>query len=537
MKNQELAETVTSVLADEFSDKSLKLSVIGMVEKNLLYKDVITSFIKVLPNLKDESLKLKALSVMRSISLNEIENLDEYSAILSDELEREQSESVHVVVIDEIKRVLSVKPVLITKLIEVVSDNEKSERKVKKILSSLKDKNNLKSEHLEMLFKQGATYPAYLQKDILDLVRKQKNWNKSFQEISISYLNSSIDPSIRIDVLQVLKSQPELYINFWSCVEDALLNDLSKDLRLCILEFIIEKNEYVDFNQNTLQEIAENDGDEDVRALAQKCILMSTQKENSGADFVLKQISEESSREVKEEALLEARKHIRDEGFRTQLTQVMINQFKYKDEKEFKDFFSLLSPYLNRSKDLVDKIFELLKVSKNIQMKESVLEIVTQSTKDDKIMDSLVKFYKQEKDFTIKSKIMSFFIAKSPIDWPEIYPLLIEEYLEPSSELRVSICKQLSSSLDREDVRESFEDVILNDQDSDLIRYTVDFYLKENSNYKFEVLFEILKNTSIALGTKKRSVEEMQKMDLDSADKSKVKEHLDRHKIGGFDEF
>jgi len=186
------------------------------------------------------------------------------------------------------------------------------------------------------------------------------------------------------------------------------------------------------------------------------------------------------------------------------------------DDTEFNTLTDLLAPYAGRDENISAQLMSSVKGLPSTTQRKKILSLLLGKVKIDSILAPVVELFSKERDESLREALFNQIKALSVTRHPELVDIFCAELVEPGSLFRVTCAGILANAAESyPQIVRALEDVLQYDNDRELVRLSLDGYLRPGVEKKFDVLLTVVNNEMVDTMSRQKALDAIMKLQLD----------------------
>ena len=197
------------------------------------------------------------------------------------------------------------------------------------------------------------------------------------------------------------------------------------------------------------------------------------------------------------------------------------------DNAEFDALTALLAPYAGRDEFISNQLMSSIQGLPNTDQRKKVLSLLINKVKIESVLAPVLQIFEKERDESIREILFNQVKALSVSRHPELVDLFCAELTEPGSPFRITCAGILANAAELyPQIVPALEDVLLYDTDRELVRLSLDGYLRPGVEKRFEVLQTVVSNEIVDTMSRQKALDAIMKLSLNEAQQVALAETL-----------
>ena len=507
-----LPALIRKVLGSPHAEQVIKAQIIQLASQNLHIPEVITALVEVLPLTKDKETKDRLMSFLSSLDTSRFTDLHAFTDVLLEVFKNEKNRDVRAALLFRLQEGLHQDARLAGFFITLSADSTLSEQERIVVQHAISTLPAISEEVALAALLKNVNAPAIMQLQAVELAEQCPVWTEKIVEGLKPYLDVKNDRDIRFRILSKLAEAKLLSNEYTSVLINILRNDndaYARDKALIALARIKPWNE--DIIAQLLWS-ATQDGDEVVRQTALKLQNELPELGNEQLIGLAALLGTERSAGVRLTLLNILKPVMRIREIREAVATAFSSNPGVFDDTEFNTMTDLLTPYAGRDEYINGQLMNSIKGLPNTSQRKKVLSLLIGKVKIDTILTPVLQLFEKERDESLREILFNQVKALSVSRHPELVDVFCNELTEPGSPFRITCAGILANVAELyPQVLNALEDVLLYDNDRELVRLSLDGYLRPGVEKKFDILLAVVKNEMIDTLSRQKALDAMMK--------------------------
>jgi hypothetical protein len=131
----------------------------------------------------------------------------------------------------------------------------------------------------------------------------------------------------------------------------------------------------------------------------------------------------------------------------------------------------------------------------------------------EKLLDTVLQLFRNERDESLREGLFNQVKALSVARHPQLVDVFCAELTEPGSPFRITCAGVLANAVEQyAQIVPALEDVLLYDNDRELVRLSLDGYLRPGVQKRFDVLLTVVKNEGTDVSSRQKALDAIIKL-------------------------
>lgn len=527
MSGNNIAKLVRSVLSSATSELVMKRQSLELAKKNLHLPDVLIALLDALPVVQDTETRNELLALLMNLNTSRFENLESLHQAFLNILKQEKDRTVRVAIIERLTQGIRQDERLGPFLVELFSEEFLNEQERTALIQAVSSLPAISQELAYIALERSKNAPTFIQAHALDIAERHPQWNASMVNAIMPYLQVKTDQALRLRVLRKLTEAKKLTLEFLPLLKQVLRNDPSVEMRqqaLFILSYLKPWNEEV---LEQLLWTAALDSEASIRSQATELQSDIPELNTEQLSRLANQLGADHNMGVRLSVLEILKKYVRLPEIRAALVRAFESNPSTFIQEEFDALIALLSPYVGREEGIRTSLFSAVKGLPQASQRRSLLELILPKVRLDQMLEIAIELFAREHDEGLRAMLFNQLKPLSLAKHAALVKVFCNELIEPSSPFRLACASLLSPSAELyPEIGTALEDVLLNDQERELIRVSVEGYVKPKVNKRFEPLLSVVQNETIDAISRQKCLDELLKLNLDESQQEQLSQAL-----------
>lgn len=507
-----LPALIRKVLGSPHAEQVIKAQIIQLASQNLHIPEVITALVEVLPLTKDKETKDRLMFFLSSLDTSRFTDLNAFTDVLLEVFKNEKNRDIRSALLFRLQEGLHQDARLAGFFITLSADSTLSEQERIVVQHAISTLPAISEEVALAALLKNVNASAIMQLQAVELAEQCPVWTEKIVEGLKPYLDVKNDRDIRFRILSKLAEAKLLSNEYTSVLINILRNDndaYARDKALIALARIKPWNEDI---VAQLLWSATQDGDEVVRQTALKLQNELPELGNEQLIGLAALLGTERSAGVRLTLLNILKPVMRIREIREAVATAFSSNPGVFDDTEFNTLTDLLTPYAGRDEYINGQLMNSIKGLPNTSQRKKVLSLLIGKVKIDTILIPVLQLFEKERDESLREILFNQVKALSVSRHPELVDVFCNELTEPGSPFRITCAGILANVAELyPQVLNALEDVLLYDNDRELVRLSLDGYLRPGVEKKFDILLAVVKNEMIDTLSRQKALDAMMK--------------------------
>lgn len=511
-----LPALIRKVLGSPHAEQVIKTQIIQLASQNLHVPEVITALVEVLPLTKDKETKDRLMFFLSSLDTSRFTDLRAFTDVLLEVFKNEKDRDIRTALLYRLQEGLHQDDRLASFFITLSADTTLSEQERIVVQNAINTLPAISEEVALAALLKNVHAPAVMQLQAVQMAEQCPVWTEKIVEGLKPYLDVKNDRDIRFRILSKL-AEAKLLSNVYTPLLINILrqdNDaFARDKALIALAKIKPWNEDI---VTQLLWSATQDGDEVVRQTALRLQNELPELSNEQLTGLATLLGTERSSGVRLTLLNILKPVIRIREIREAIATAFSGNPGVFDDHEFNMITDLLAPYAGRDEHINTQLVNSINGLPNTAQRKKVLTLLISKVKIDTILSPVLQLFAKERDESLREMLFNQVKALSVSRHPELVDIFCTELTEPGSPFRITCAGILANVAELyPQVVTALEDVLLYDNDRELVRLSLDGYLRPGVEKRFDILLTVVKNEMVDTLSRQKALDAIMKISPD----------------------
>jgi hypothetical protein len=511
-----LPALIRKVLGSPHAEQVIKTQIIQLASQNLHIPEVITALIEVLPLTKDKATKDRLMFFLSSLDTSRFTDLNAFTDVLLEVFKNEKDRDIRTALLSRLQQGLHQDSRLAAFFITLSADSTLSEQERIVVQHAISTLPAISEEVALAALLKNVHAPTIMQLQAVELAEQCPVWTEKIVEGLKPYLDVKNNRDIRFRIISRLAAAKLLSKDYTPVLISILRNDTdvyARDKALTALMRIKPWNEDI---VTQLFWSATQDGDELVRQAALKLQHELPELSNEQLTGLAGLLGTERSEGVRLTLLNILKPVMRIKEIREAVAASFSGNPGVFDDTEFNILTDLLAPYAGRDEYINSQLVNSINGLPNTVQRKKVLTLLISKVKIDTILAPVLQLFAKERDESLRESLFNQIKALSVSRHPELVAIFCNELTEPGSPFRITCAGILANVAELyPEVVHALEDVLLYDNDRELVRLSLDGYLRPGVEKRFDVLLAVVKNEMTDTMSRQKALDAVMKISPD----------------------
>lgn len=513
MDNNALPALIRKVLGSPHSEQAIKAQIIQLAAQNLHVPEVTTALLEVLPLTKDKETRDRLLSFLSSLNTSRFGDTAALFNALLDVYKQEQDREVRLGLLQRLQESIHHDSRLATFFIELSAQNNLSEPERIAVQETLNTLPTVSPEiALDALARNGNA-PNILQQQAVLLAEKCPTWGPELLKALQPYLDVKTERSIRFRILNKLANARLLDASYGPLLIAILRTDNDEQARAAALTAITRIKPWNEDIITQLYHSAANDAAANIRSKALQLQQEMPELSNDQLQTMAARLAADSSEGVRSTLLDLLKPLMRLPEIRNEVAAAFASNPGVFSNEEFEQLTGMLAPYAGRDEGISRQLLQSMKSLPNTHQRKQVLQLLIGKINIEKLLDTVLQLFRNERNESLRELLFNQIKALSITRHPQLVSVFCSELTEPGSPFRVTCAGVLANAAaSYPPIVTALEDVLQYDNDRELVRLSLDGYLRPGVEKRFEVLLTVVKNEMIDVQSRQKALDAIIKL-------------------------
>jgi hypothetical protein len=507
---------IRKVLGSPHSEQVIKAQIIQMASQHLHVPEVTTALLEVLPLTKDKETKARLLQFLSGLNTSRFPDPTALFNALLEVYRQEKDRDTRTALLYRLQDSIHQDPRLAVFFVELAAQDTLSEQERIAVQGTIASLPSISEETALAALLKNVNAPTLMQLQAIELAEKCPVWGEKMAAALQPYLAVKNDRDIRFRILSRLSSARLLDASYAAVIIPVLRTDNDASTRLEALQALTKIKPW---NEDILLQLvwsASQDGDETVRSKALQLQGELPELSNEQIMALAGLLTSDRSEGVRLTLLQQLKPLMRIPEIRTQVATAFSANPGVFNDTEFGMLTDMLAPYAGRDEQISLQLMNSAKGLPNTGQRKKVLQLLLGRVNIEKILDPLLQLFRNERNEELREVLFNQVKALSVARHPQLVDIFCDELTEPGSPFRVTCAGILANAAETyAQIVPALEDVLLYDNDRELVRISLDGYLRPGVTKRFDVLLAVVKNEMIDTISRQKAMDALIKLPLD----------------------
>ncbi|MFL5747701.1 MAG: hypothetical protein ACJ751_23695 [Niastella sp.] len=513
MENNALPGLIRKVLGSPHSEQVIKAQIIQLAAQNLHVPEVTTALLEVLPLTKDKETRDRLLGFLSSLNTSRFSDTTALFNALLDVYKQEQDRDVRNRLLQRLQESVHQDPRLAGFFIELSAQDSLSEPERMTVQQTLNSLPAISPETAQEVLAKNSNAPNILQLQAVQLAEKCPSWGPELVSALQPYLEVKTDRSIRFRILNKLAGARLLDASYSPLLIAVLRTDNDEQAREEALKAITRIKPWNEAIITQLYHSAANDAAAGIRSKALQLQQEMPELSNEQLQAMATRLSADNSEGVRSTLLELLKPVMRLQPIRAEVAATFAGNPGVFSNEEFEQLTGMLAPYAGRDEAISQQLLQSMKGLPNTSQRKKILELLTGKMNIEKLLDTVLQLFRNERNESLRELLFNQVKALSVARHPELVEVFCAELTEPGSPFRITCAGVLANAAEQyTQIVPALEDVLLYDNDRELVRLSLDGYLRPGVQKRFDVLLTVVKNEMTDVSSRQKALDAIVKL-------------------------
>jgi hypothetical protein len=513
MENNALPGLIRKVLGSPHSEQVIKAQIIQLASQNLHVPEVTTALLEVLPLTKDKETRDRLLGFLSSLNTSRFSDTSLLFNALLDVYKQEQDRDVRNRLLQRLQESVHQDPRLAGFFIELSAQESLSEPERITVQQTLNSLPTVSPETALEVLAKNSNAPNILQLQAVQLAEKCPTWGPELVNALQPYLDVKTDRDIRFRILNKLAAARLLDASYSPLLIAVLRTDTDEQARAAALEAITRIKPWNEDLITQLYHSAANDAAAAIRSKALQLQQEMPELSNEQLQAMATRLSADRSEGVRSTLLELLKPVMRLPAIRAEVAAAFAGNPGVFSDEEFEQLTGMLAPYAGRDEAISQQLLQSMKSLPNTNQRKKLLELLMGKINIEKLLDTVLQLFNNERNESLRELLFNQVKALSVARHPQLVEVFCAELTEPGSPFRLTCAGVLANAAEQyAQIVPALEDVLLYDNDRELVRLSLDGYLRPGVQKRFDVLLTVVKNEMTDVSSRQKALDAIIKL-------------------------
>jgi hypothetical protein len=533
MENNALPGLIRKVLGSPHSEQVIKAQIIQLAAENLHVPEVTTALLEVLPLTKDKETRDRLLGFLSSLNTSRFGDTAALFNALLDVYKKEQDRDVRNLLLQRLQESVHQDSRLAGFFIELAAQDSLSEPERIIVQQTLNSLPTISPETALEVLAKNSNAPNILQLQAVQLAEKCPSWGPELVSALQPYLDVKTDRSIRFRILNKLAGARLLDATYSPLLIAVLRTDNDEQARTAALEAITRIKPWNEEIITQLYHSAANDAAAGIRSKALQLQQEMPEMSNEQLLAMATRLSADRSEGVRSTLLELLKPVMRLPQIRAEVAAAFAGNPGVFSNEEFEQLTGMLAPYAGRDEAISQQLLQGMKSLPNTNQRKKLLELLMGKMNIEKLLDTVLQLFRNERDESLREGLFNQVKALSVARHPQLVDVFCAELTEPGSPFRITCAGVLANAVEQyAQIVPALEDVLLYDNDRELVRLSLDGYLRPGVQKRFDVLLTVVKNEGTDVSSRQKALDAIIKLPSTEEETNRLADALAEIKPG-----
>jgi hypothetical protein len=511
-----LPALIRKVLGSPHAEQAIKGQIIQLAASNLHVPEVTTALLEVLPVTKDKETRNRLVQLLSGLNTSRFPDTAALYEALLGVFKQEKDRETRTALLYRLQESIHQDPRLAGFFIELSGTDNLSEPERLAVQEAIASLPAISADTALAALLKNVNAPTLLQLQALTLAERCPVWDHSMVAGLQPYLQVKNDREIRFRILSRLAEARLLDAGYAAIIIPVLQTDNDAHARAIALNAL---SRIKPWNEDIILQLfwsATQDGDEHLRSAALKLQQEVPELNNEQLIKLAGLLSSDRSTGVRLTLLQLLKPVMRLPEIRQAVASSFSGNPGVFDQEEFEQLAEMLAPYAGRDEQISTQLLHSIKDLPNTAQRKKILQLVLGKVSIEKVLEPLLQLFQQERNEALREILFNQVKALSVARHPQLVDAFCAELTEPGSPFRVTCAGILANAAELyPQIIPALEDVLLYDNDRELVRLSLDGYLRPGVEKKFDILLAVIKNELIDTLSRQKALDALIKLSLD----------------------
>ncbi len=524
---------IRKVLGSPHSEQVIKAQIIQLAAQNLHVPEVTTALLEVLPLTKDRETRTRLVSFLSGLNTSRFSDTRVLFDALLNVFRNEKDRDTRTALLYRLQEGLHQDERLAGFFIELGSEGSLSEQERIAVQDALGTLPAITEETALAALLKNVHASTLMQAQALDLAERCTVWSDKMVAGLQPYLDVKNDRNIRFRILSRLAGARLLDAGYAPLLIQVLRTDNDAYARATALDALAKIKPW---NEEVLMQLhwsATQDSDEQVRQAALRLRQEAPELSNEQLVQMAMQLSSEHATGVRLTLLNLLKPVMRIPEIRQAVAGGFASNPGVFDDSEFNTLADMLAPYAGRDEQISQLLMGSISHLPNTAQRQKIIGLLLGKVRVETVLDPLLTVFIKERNESLRETLFNQIKALSVTRHPQLVDVFCTELTEPGSPFRVTCAGILANAAESyPQIVYALEDVLLYDNDRELVRLSLDGYLRPSVEKKFTVLLSVVKNELLDTLTRQKALDAMMKIHISEQEQETLADVLSGLKPG-----
>jgi hypothetical protein len=533
MENNALPGLIRKVLGSPHSEQVIKAQILQLAAQNLHVPEVTTALLEVVPLTKDKETRDQLLGFLSSLNTSRFNDTAALFNALLDVYKQEQDRDVRNRLLQRLQESVHQDSRLAGFFIELSAQVSLSEPERITVQETLNSLPTISPETALNVLAKNSNAPNMLQLQAVQLAEKCASWGPELVSALQPYLEVKTDRGIRFRILNKLAGARLLDASYGPLLIAVLRTDNDEQAREEALKAITRIKHWNEDIITQLYHSAANDAASAIRSKALQLQQEMPELSNEQLQAMATRLSADRSEGVRTTLLKLLKPVMRLPEIRAEVAAAFAGNPGVFSNEEFEELTSMLAPYAGRDEAIGQQLLQSIKSLPNTNQRKQLLELLIGKINIEKLLNILLQLFSNERNESLRELLFNQVKALSVARHPRLVEVFCAELTEPGSPFRITCASVLANAAEQyAQIVPALEDVLLYDNDRELVRLSLDGYLRPGVQKRFDVLLTVVKNEMIDVSSRQKALDAIVKLPLTEEETNRLADALAEIKPG-----
>ncbi|HMK45344.1 MAG TPA: hypothetical protein VK436_01830 [Methanocella sp.] len=512
-----IAPLIRKVLSNPTSEQAIQLEMLRLATQNLHQPDVLVALVEVFPAVRDTEIRRCLQDILTNLDTSRFSDLEAFHNALITAFRQEKERRVRAILLERLSKALHQDTRLAPFFIEVLADPALDDQELAAATGAISNLPSVSEDVAVKALERAQSAPAVIQEKALTIAESCPRWGKAVATALVPYLSVKTDPELRWRILTRLVKARSGEAECVPVLKDILHNDPDVEMRRMALELL----GYLSGRDGRISPhilwVSLYDADPELRARAVRLQREAPDLPDDQLQELARLLSSDDAVGVRLQLLDMLKPSMSKPEVRAATLSAYLDLPAAFEFEEFEALVEALAPYISRDQGLRDTLLRSWPQLPHARQRKKLLDVLLPRLKPNDSSAWAVSVFSRERNPEIRESLFERLKMLSVVKNPELARAFCAELREPGSAFRLACAQALAGAVEvNPDIVPTFEDVLLNDQERELIRTCLDGYLKPGVTRKFDVLLSVISNEALDIASRQACIDRCIRDGLDS---------------------
>lgn len=524
---------IRKVLGSPHSEQVIKTQIIQLASQHLHVPEVTTALLEVLPLTKDKETRDRLVQFLSGLNTSRFADTAPLFNALLGVFKQEKDRDIRTALLYRLQEGIHQDPRLAAFFIELSAEESLSEPERIAVQDAIASLPSISEETALAALLKNVNAPTLMQLQALELAEQCPSWSDKMVAGLQPYLQVKNDRAIRFRILSKLAGAKLLDPGYATMIISVLKTDNDADARGQALAALSRIKPWTEEIVLQLFWSATQDGDATIRQQALQLQQELPELNNEQLIKMAALLSSDRSAGVRTTVLNLLKPVLRIAEIRAAVATAFAANPGVFDNSEFNLLADMLAPYAGRDEQISTLLMQSIKDLPNTDQRKKVLQLILGKVNIEKVLEPVLQLFERERNEELRLTLFNQVKALSVARHPQLVTVFCNELVEPGSPFRLICAGILANAAELyPEIAPALEDVLQYDNDRDLVRLSLDGYLRPGVEKKFDILLAVVKNEMIDTASRQKAMDAILKLPLDGPQQEMLSDALSGLKPG-----